>query len=435
VGGATLTAPPGYTDTYYSRTITAPREWPGLDGTVDAEICVIGGGLAGTATALGLAEAGRDVVLIERHRIGWGASGRNGGFASPGLPGGMAPVAERVGVPVARDMYQMPLSAGRLMKQRVAQYGIDCGPLVQGGIRCGMAGSRTDVRDYVDQMNRDYDAGLEHWPADRVRGALSTTRYGDGFFNPHSFAIHPLNFARGMAAATSRLGGRIYEATPATRLALKGAVKTVTTAQGQVRAEHVVLAGGGHIGGLFAPLTRATIPIATFVVTTEMLGSRLEAAIRVPYTISDIQVPTNYYRKLADGRLLWGGRVFGWQRSPAAIARDLQRDIAAFYPDLADAKIEAAWAGLMPYLRHKMPSFGALSPGVWYATGFGGLGVVLTTLAGQLVSAGISAGDDRWRMFAQFGLPFGGGQLGRIPAQMTYWRHQLESKLGRHTHY
>ena len=420
----------GYADTYYSRTITAAHEWPVLTGTVDTEICVIGGGLAGTATALSLAEAGRRVVLIERHRIGWGASGRNGGFASPGLPGGMAPVVQRVGLASAQAMYRMTLEAGRLMQQRVAQYGIDCGPLTPGSLRCGMAPGPTDVRAFVDQMNRDYAAGLEYWPAERLCDALRTARYADGFFNPNSFAIHPLNFARGMALAAAGQGARIFETTPATRLSLNGAVKTVTTAQGTVRAEHIVLAGGAHIGGLFGPLTRATIPIATFVVTTEILGPRLGTAIRVPYLISDIQVPTNYYRKLEDGRLLWGGRVFGWQRSPAVIARDLQRDIAAFYPDLTDAKIEIAWGGMMPYLRHKMPSFGALAPGVWYAAGFGGLGVVLTTLAGQLIASGIDGGDDRWRQFAQFGLPFGGGQWGRVPAQLTYWRDQMASKMG-----
>ena len=421
-----------YADTYYSRTLSDQQEWPALDGTIDAEICVVGGGLAGVATALALAEAGRDVVLLERHRIGWGASGRNGGFASPGLPGGMPAVAKRVGVPQARAMYALTLDAGRLMRQRAAQYAIECGPLTQGAIRCGMAGSHPDTLDYVEQMNRDYDAGLQHWPAERVRGALATDRYGDGFFNPHSFAIHPLNFARGMAAAAAGRGARVFEGSPARRLSVKGARKTVLTRHGRVQAEQIVLAGGGHIGGLFGPLARATIPVATFVVTTQVLGPALDAAIRVPYMISDIQVPTNYYRKLADGRLLWGGRVFGWQRSPAVIARDLQRDIAAFYPGLAGAKIEAAWAGLMPYLRHKMPSFGEWRPGVWYATGFGGLGVVLTTLAGQMISAGLTEGDDRWRMFAQFGLPFGGGQFGRVPAQLSYWRQQAASRIGQH---
>ena len=425
----------GYPDTYYSRTITAPQEWPALDGALDTEICVIGGGLAGTATALSLAEAGKRVVLIERNRIGWGASGRNGGFASPGLPGGMAQIATRVGVPEARRLYQMTLEAGLLMKRRTAKYGIMCGELTEGGIRCGMAGSRTSAQDYVEQMNRDYGAELQHWPAEQVRAALSTVRYGDGFFNPHSFAIHPLNYARGMATAMSGLGGAIHEDTPATRLSLKGARKLVTTPRGQIRADQVVLAGGAHMGLLFGPTGRATVPVATFVVTTEPLGPKLDAVIRVPYTISDIQVPTNYYRKLTDGRLLWGGRVFAWDRNVASIARDLKRDIAAFYPALADVKIETAWSGMMPYLRHKMPSFGRYAPGVWYAAGFGGLGVVLTTLAGQLIGAGISEDDDRWRLFAQFGLPFGGGKWGKVPAQITYWRNQLDSKLGRHHHY
>jgi gamma-glutamylputrescine oxidase len=175
----------------------------------------------------------------------------------------------------------------------------------------------------------------------------------------------------------------------------------------------------------------ATVPIATFVMVTEPLGDRLARTIGVPYAISDIQMPTNYYRPLPDGRLLWGGRVQAWEPSVPRIAAALKRDMVAFYPDLATARVETAWGGLMPYLRNKMPSFGQLKPGLWYATGFGGLGLALTSTAGRLIAAGIAEGDDRWRLFAKFGLPFAGGSFGRVPAQLVYWRRQVAARMGR----
>jgi len=124
--------------------------------------------------------------------------------------------------------------------------------------------------------------------------------------------------------------------------------------------------------------------------------------------------------------------VLAWEPSPAHIARVLRRDMVSFYPGLADARVEVAWGGLMPYLRHKLPVIGKLADGIWVATGFGGLGLVLTTLAGRLIGAGLTEGDDRWRQFAKFGLPFAGGRFGRVPAQFVYWRHQAENWLGRH---
>jgi gamma-glutamylputrescine oxidase len=418
-------------DTQYARTLTEGRRYPALTADVSAEVCVIGGGLAGVATALDLIERGRSVVLLEQHRIGWGASGRNGGFASPGLPGGLQNAVPKLGLARVQEMYALTRAAQALIRERIARYGIDCGPIVDGALRCAMAEDRAGLQQTADAIARDFGTVYEVWPRERVREALATPRYGEAWLNPLSFSLHPLNFVAGMARAAADQGAAIFEQTAVTGVSLSGVEKSVRTSTGSVRARHVVFACGGYIDGLFGPVSRATIPIATFVVATRPLGERLDRAIRVPYAVSDIQSPTNYYRKLHDGRLLWGGRVLVWERGRTRIAADLQRDIAAFYPDLADAGIETAWGGLMPFTRHKLPSFGALADGVWYATGFGGLGLVLTTTAGTLIAAGIAEGDDRWRLFARSGLPFAGGKAGRVPAQIVYWRNQLDARFGR----
>jgi gamma-glutamylputrescine oxidase len=422
---------PGYVDSYYARTLTEPGDRPALDGALEVETCVVGGGLAGLATALDLAERGRSVVLVEQNRIGWGASGRNGGFVSIGYGKGIPALVERVGLAAAREYVALSRMGHGLLRERIQRYAIDCGPIQEGALRCAMAGAREGLEAFRDDMAREFGLHYEHWPAARVREALATSRYSDAIFNPYTYAVHPLNLCRGLARAIEAEGGQVLEQTPVTRLELGGPRKTVTTRFSVIRAEHVVLACGGYVDRLFWPLSAATIPIATFVMTTEPLGDRLKRAITVPYAISDIQMPTNYYRPLADGRLLWGGRVLAWQPGARNIARALAHDMASFYPSLGGASVEVAWGGMMPFLRHKMPSFGELGRGVWYATGFGGLGLALTTTAGRVIGAGIAEGDDRWRLFAKFGLAFAGGKLGRIPAQLVYWRDQVAARMGR----
>ena len=417
---------------WYASHVGGAPERPALSGSIETDICVVGGGMAGVAAALDLAERGRSVVLLERHRIGWGASGRNGGFVSPGYPRGMPALIEKVGVPAARELYHLSRGAHALLRERIDRYGVDCGPIVQGALRCAPAHARESLAPFCEQMGRDLDMRIEHWPRDRVTEALKSPLYGEAYFNPLTFTVDPLAMTRGLAMAAEKLGVRIFEQTSATGLRMDRSNRAVRAQQGEVRAREIILAGGGYIGGgLHRPVGMAIIPIATFVVVTEPLGERLGNAIRVPYAISDTSGAANYYRPLADTRLLWGGRVLSWEPNTGRIAARLRRDITAFYPSLAGVKIDFAWSGLMPYLRHRAPVVAKLKDGLWVSTGFGGLGMALTTLAGQMIGNGICDGDDRWRLLARFGLPFAGGKLGRVPAQIIYWRQQMESWLGR----
>ncbi len=421
----------GYVDSHYARTEAEPGDYPPLGEALEVETCVIGGGLAGLATAIDLAERGRSVVLLEQNRIGWGASGRNGGFASPGFPAGAPALVEAVGMTDAQALYVEAIAAHALLRSRIATYGIDCGPVIDGQLRCGMANSTESLQGYCDWMARHFGLQMQHRTPAEVRTVLDTTQYGDAFFNPYTFAVHPLNLSRGLARAIVQHGGAVHENTPALSLSRNGARHVVRTPRGSVTAENIVLACGGYIDRLLPKLVSATVPIATFVMVTEPLGERLRQAIAAPYAISDIKFATNYYRPLVDGRLLWGGRVQAWEPSPARLARALHRDMALFYPKLADARVEIAWGGMMPYLKHKMPMVGPVEPGLWVATGFGGLGVSLTTLAGRMIAGAIDEADDRFRMLARFGLPFAGGKWGKIPAQLIYWRHAAAARFGR----
>jgi gamma-glutamylputrescine oxidase len=420
----------GYVDSYYARTLAEKAEYPRVAGEIETETVVIGGGLAGCATALDLAERGRKVVLVEAQRIGWGASGRNGGFVSTGVPNGIPALVKRIGLAGAQEIYKEARRGHALLRERIARYKIECGPIQDGALRCNMAATSESLEAFCAMMARDFATEYEYWPETRVREALATTRYGDAFFNPLTYCVHPLNLNRGLARAAVANGAAVFEGSPVVTLETRGDRKKVRTTAGTIRADRVVIACGGYIDGLHRAVSAATVPIATFVMVTEPLGERLRQAIRVPYAISDIKIATNYYRPLADTRLLWGGRVLAWEPGAAHLARVLKKDMASFYPALSRARVEIAWGGLMPFTRHKLPVIGEIEPGVWYATGFGGLGLALTTTAGSLIAAAIAEGDERWRLFARFGLPFAGGKLGRIPAQLVYWRHQAAATLG-----
>ena len=253
-------------------------------------------------------------------------------------------------------------------------------------------------------------------------------RYFDGLFNAHGFQFHPLNYCLGVAAAAEAKGACVFESSAVTGLDLDAAVKTVRTAAGSVRAAAVVIACGGYIAGLHRRLARAVVPVATYVVATEPLGERLESAIRVPYAIHDTRFALDYYRRLADTRILWGGRI-GLGREPRRLAELMLGDLVHVYPQLRGVRVETAWSGLMSYAAHKMPQIGEVSPGVWYAMGFGGHGMNTTTMAGEAVAAAIAEGDDRIRLFAPFGLAPTFGPLGAAAAQVSYWYYRARDAL------
>ncbi|MEE8533496.1 MAG: FAD-dependent oxidoreductase, partial [Alphaproteobacteria bacterium] len=308
-----------YIDCHYARTATACAPRPALDGAVEADVCVVGGGLAGLSTALGLAERGVAVALVEARRVGWGASGRNGGFVSAGFSLSAGRLARRLGVDHAQALYGLSRDAVALMRRRIEACDIACGPIVDGILEASWFDDRDALLRERDYMAATFGVEQEFWPRERLREALVSERYFDGLFNAHGFQFHPLNYCLGVAAAAEAKGARVFESSAVTGLDLDAAVKTVHTAAGSVRAAAVVIACGGYIAGLHRRLARAVVPVATYVVATEPLGERLESAIRVPYAIHDTRFALDYYRRLADTRILWGGRI-GLGREPRRLA-------------------------------------------------------------------------------------------------------------------
>ena len=418
-----------YIDSYYASTRSAGNRRESLGGRMVAQVCVIGGGLAGLSTALDLAKLGAEVVLLESRRVGWGASGRNGGMVGSGFSLGVSKLVAKLGMPDARALFDLSRVGAETVRRRIAEYdalGMQGVAMGDGIIGATLFDEEDTLRRDAEYMANHFDEQLEFWPKERLREAVLSDRYQAALVNHRRFMIHPLNYCRALANAVEAAGGCIFEGTPVTALTREGAAHLVRATGGEVRAETVVVACGGYIERLLLALARAIVPVATYVIATEPLGEdRLRSAIKLDLGVSDNRLANDYYRPLPDTRILWGGRMTVRRGRPANLSQLLLADLVSIYPQLKGVRVESAWQGLMSYPAHKMPQLGELVPGLWYAMGFGGHGLNTTTMAGRLLADAICDGDDHYRLLAPFGLQPTGGAIGAGAAQLTYWYYQM----------
>jgi len=412
-----------YPASWYAATRDAAAERPALGTRVAADAAIVGGGFAGLHTARLLATRGLKVVLLERRRIGWGASGRNGGFVGPGFALRSGALIEQLGENHARQLYDQSKRGVEIVRASLKEMGRP--DIMMGGGRLSV--SRTnqgpDFAERSRALAQKLGATFEPWETEKIRALLVTERYFQGLHDATGFQIHPLNLALALADDAEKHGVLIHEATEARALERRGTEWQLRTAMGEVTVRHVVLAGNADLGHIHR-LNRAVLPIATYVAVTGKLGPRLDRAIRWRGAIGDTRRAGDYYRIVDDDRLLWGGRITTDTREPARLRAMMRGDILSVYPQLGDVTIEYAWPGVMGYAPHKMPQVGEIEPGLWACTAFGGHGVAQTAAGADAVAAGIAGEDDRWRMFAPFGTAWAGGTLGRIGTQLVYWKLQ-----------
>ncbi len=418
-----------YPASWYAATRDASTDRPPLAARIGADVAVVGGGFAGLHTARLLARQGQKVALVERHRIAWGASGRNGGFVGPGFAERSGALIDKLGLKHARGLYAQSQRGVAIVREAIDELGrpdLRMGPLLMGSGKLSV--SRTDqgpgFADRTRALADTLSATFEPWDTDRVRALLDTSRYHQAIHDPLSFHIHPLNFALALAADIEARGGAIHEQTEATGLSREGGGWRLRTPHGEITARHVVLAGNADLGRVQPRIARAVLPVATYVAVTGKIGPKLADAISWSGAISDTRRAGDYYRVIDGDRLLWGGRITTDTREPPRLREMMRSDILSVYPQLGDLRIEYAWPGIMGYAPHKMPQVGEIEPGLWVCSAFGGHGLAQTAAGADAVAAGILGDDARWRLFAPFGTRWAGGPFGRAATQLVYWHLQ-----------
>lgn len=410
-----------YINNYYTGTMRPAAPRPALQGTVQADVCIVGGGLAGLSTAWELLTRGKSVVLVEAARVAWGASGRNGGFVLQGYSEALPAIERRCGTATAAALFRLSLEGVDTVRQTIASHALpDCAPTT-GKLGVMRYDDGDNLKRLCERMTAEFDFPLEYLDRQAVRERLNTERYFQGARDTHGFHFHPLNYCLGLAELIERQGGRIHEHSPMTRVERHGAGHRVITGQGAVECEHVVYCCGGYGGPEFGKLRRAFLPIATYVVLTEPLGDRLHEAVRTTDAVGDYRRAADYYRIVEGDRLLWGGHITTHNlQDEQRLGALLTADILDVYPQLQSLKIAKAWSGLMGYARHKMPHIGPLGNGLWACTSFGGHGMNTAPIGGRVVAEAICGETDRYRLFHAYGLKWNGGPLGPAAAQLVY---------------
>ena len=386
-------APSNHTTSYYAATSLAQPDYPVLQGEQLADVCVVGGGFSGLNTAIELAQRGFSVILLEARKIGWGASGRNGGQLIRGVGHGLDQFAPVLGAEGVRQMKLMGLEAVDLVRQRVEQFQIAC-DLTWG--YCDLANKPRDLEGFAEDAAELRSLGYRHetrlLQADEMRSVVGSDRYVGGLIDMGSGHLHPLNLALGEAAAATQLGVRLFEQSAVTRIDYGQEIK-VHTVQGTVRAKTLVLGCNAYLNNLNPELSGKVLPAGSYIIATEPLSEeQAHAVLPQNMAVCDQRVALDYYRLSADRRLLFGGACHYSGRDPADIAAYMRPKMLEVFPQLASVRIDYQWGGMIGIGANRLPQIGRLKdqPNVYYAQAYSGHGVNATHLAGKLLGEAIS---------------------------------------------
>ncbi|POR45733.1 gamma-glutamylputrescine oxidase [Paraburkholderia eburnea] len=404
---------------YYEATATRPADDdPVLEGVVEADVCVIGAGFAGLSVALECRARGLSVVVLDAHRPGWGASGRNGGQTLVGFAKDEV-LEKQLGPQGIRAAWALSIEGVALVKERIARYGIDC-DFTSGYVTVATKPKRVpDLRSWMEaaQKRWGYDK-LEWQDTDATRARVNSQSYLAGVYDPVSGHLHPLKYCLGLAAAARKEGAQLFAHSRALDVA-RGAKPVVKTARGEVRCRFVVSCCNATPGGVLpAPIEARIAPIASYIIATEPLGrERADALIPGRAAICDNNFFLDYFRLSADDRLLFGGRADSTGAAPAQLTEAMKARMTGVFPQLEGVQVEYAWGGFVDVTRNRAPDFGAVDPNYYYVQGFSGHGVALTGVAGRLVAQAIAGERASYDLFARVRhARFPGGPAWRRPA-------------------
>ena len=392
-----------HTSSYYATTANERTEYPELAGSKSVDVCVVGAGFTGVSTALDLAERGYSVALVEANRVGWGASGRNGGHLISGISG-TEKIEKKKGNGTADMMWDLRWRGNDIIYDRVEKYAIDC-DLKSGFVEAALKPRQmADLESYAalrEQHNFPYK--YELWDKEKTRDMLGTDSYIGGFVCYRDGHLHPLNLCIGEARAAHDLGVEIFEQSPVTGIE-HGNRPKVKTANGYVQADSVVLAGNAY--SLLEPrqLSNLVFPAGSYVIGTEPLSEEMVNEINpLDLSVCDSNEIVDYFRLSADKRMLFGGSCNYSGREPADIQAYIRPQMLKVYPQLKDVRIDYEWGGMIGIVLNRIPAVGRINNNVYYCQGYSGHGVSATHAMSEVVSDAVSGTMEKYDLFADMG--------------------------------
>ena len=410
----------GYPDSYYAATAVGVHDHEMLVGKLRADVCVIGGGFTGLSAALNLAEQGFDVVLLEAERIGFGASGRNGGLIGSGQRLDPVDMEHRFGHDIARQFWDFAEAAKAEIRTRVSRHEIDCD--LQYGQLEGIHKQRYVgwPVEYAEALAERFDyPHVRALDRERTREFVATDDFLESIYDEQAMTIHPLNYALGIAQAAREAGVRVFEGSRVVDYS-RSDPATIWTANGSVDAAFIVLACNGYLRKLEPRVAGKIMPINNFVIATEPLGApRANELIAGRFGIHDTRFVVNYFRLTHDHRLLFGGGENYRAGFPRDIARFVRPYMLRLFPQLDDVAIDYAWGGTLSVTVNRLPHVGKLEPNLYFAQGYSGHGISTANFAGKVLAEAIAGTADRFDVFANLPIrTFPGGTLLRYPGMV-----------------
>ena len=392
-----------HTRSYYAASASEVADYPTLEGAKTTDICVVGAGYTGVATALTLAERGYSVTLIEANRVGWGASGRNGGQIINGISG-LEKIRKKHGGGIDQMIWDLKWRGNDIIYDRVEKYGIQC-DLKSGHLAVAAKPSQTCYFDeFVEEREKHkHPYVYEIWSKQETSDRLGTDAFHGGFVCYRDGHLHPLNLCIGEARAASNLGVQIFEQSPVTGIE-HGERPKVKTAQGHVEANAVVLAGNAYSLFERKHLSNLVFPAGSYIIGTEPLPEDVVNEINPrDVAVCDLNEVVDYYRLSGDKRLLYGGACNYSGRDPASIKAYILPRMLKVYPQLKDVRIDFEWGGKIGIVLNRIPAVGRINKNVYYCQGYSGHGVAAAHVMGEVMADAISGTMERYDLFADMG--------------------------------
>jgi gamma-glutamylputrescine oxidase len=425
--------PGEYPPSWYTASTDIPPQRPSLKGEVKVDVCVVGAGYTGLSAALFLAERGYSVMVLEAHRSGFGASGRNGGQVGSGFNKGQRWIEAKVGKDAARALWDMTEAAKQQVRDLSARHAPEARYMP--GVAHGeySATEAREVRGEIEHLQKAYGYDqIDILSEAEMQALVKTSFYEGGVLDRGAGHIHPLRYAIGLARAAEAAGATIFEGSPVTDV-VHGTPSRVYTDGGTVLAGHVIFAGNGYLPvNLDRKISARVMPINSFIAATEPLGNRWTDILAEDIAVADSKFVVNYYRMSEDRRFLFGGRESYTLGFPSDITTKLRERMLTLFPQLGDVKVDFVWGGTLGITMTRVPAVMRVAPNAMAAAGFSGHGVALSGFAGRVMAEAIAGQAERFDILSKLPTPpFPGGAAFRAPLltlAMTWY--SMRDKLG-----